>query len=1065
MSRRLLRASGIVALSWSALSAGRALAEPAPAPAVAAEAEAVEALVGRPVLAVEVVRVPAQGAFGPLRKTEVPALVVATGEPFSPALARRLLDALLESGRFADAEAEVLPQEGAAGGVVLRLSVVPRRLVASVEVAGCPIATAELIGALALGADAVLTEADLPELVARAEATLAARGFPHGKVSVRTTETDEPLRVVLRLRVTAGPARRLARRELVLRGAAPTGGTDGAQLAAALDDYGAEVGDRLDERALEQADRALERSLRARAWPDARVEHAALADGGTLVVRIAPGLRKVVTLSGQRELSEDLLRRELDRARPGAEPEELAQALRGIYVAHGFFDAAVRAETREDLEAGHRETRLVITEGAPLRITDRHYPCLPANVSRDSLDARFDEALRRAFPGSDAVDLRAAGALFGGGSPTAAAAGPPPLGAGSVFNEAAYAEAAAALQSAYRADGYLDATVGPARLLRRACPAGRHGARCRFTEAPETPRCEAQEAPPACRPDPTRGVSCESTASVSVPVRLGRRTTLYAVSVSGNDALTDAEVARATGLTGGRPFSHADAEAARARLSAAYADAGFAFARVTVETVFSEDRTHAEVRLSVREGPLVRVSDVVIEGASQTSEALVRSRVLLGAGDVVTSAAVREAERKLGELGVFSSVSISLEDPDIPSASKRVVIALRERPSQVVEVRPGISTGEGLRMSLEYGHRNLAGRAIRLTARAQLGYLPDGLVFDAATLERIARLPLGERLEARNSVSLDVPDVGLGRDIAQHDEALYLHDVTPNYWLTRRALMGSLLYQPSRALASELRLSVEYNDASLLADGEASAAAFRGFLKTNPVPEGTSLALAERLSLRLDRRDSPVAATRGYVAAASVEHVRATPLERAAGADVAPGPSDFLRYSARLGVYAPLPGGLVLAGTLHGGFVQHLIANRQTYPDRLFFLGGVDSLRSFARDSLVPEDISERLLPLSAAEQEARLAEIDFRGGNVFVNPRVELRAPLIGALETALFVDSGNLWLELEHFEPWSLRYGAGAGLRLKTPVGPLAFDYGVNLDRRPWEDFGAFHFSIGLL
>ena len=29
---------------------------------------------------------------------------------------------------------------------------------------------------------------------------------------------------------------------------------------------------------------------------------------------------------------------------------------------------------------------------------------------------------------------------------------------------------------------------------------------------------------------------------------------------------------------------------------------------------------------------------------------------------------------------------------------------------------------------------------------------------------------------------------------------------------------------------------------------------------------------------------------------------------------------------------------------------------------------------------------------------------------------------------------------------------------------IRPLALDYGVNLIRRPWEDFGAFHFSIGL-
>ena len=36
--------------------------------------------------------------------------------------------------------------------------------------------------------------------------------------------------------------------------------------------------------------------------------------------------------------------------------------------------------------------------------------------------------------------------------------------------------------------------------------------------------------------------------------------------------------------------------------------------------------------------------------------------------------------------------------------------------------------------------------------------------------------------------------------------------------------------------------------------------------------------------------------------------------------------------------------------------------------------------------------------------------------------------------------------------------------GRGVQTPVGPLVFDYGINVTRRPYEDFGAFHFAIGL-
>ena len=44
------------------------------------------------------------------------------------------------------------------------------------------------------------------------------------------------------------------------------------------------------------------------------------------------------------------------------------------------------------------------------------------------------------------------------------------------------------------------------------------------------------------------------------------------------------------------------------------------------------------------------------------------------------------------------------------------------------------------------------------------------------------------------------------------------------------------------------------------------------------------------------------------------------------------------------------------------------------------------------------------------------------------------------------------------------SMRADVGVGMRVLTPVGPLVFDYGINVTKRSYEDFGAFHFAIGL-
>ena len=80
-----------------------------------------------------------------------------------------------------------------------------------------------------------------------------------------------------------------------------------------------------------------------------------------------------------------------------------------------------------------------------------------------------------------------------------------------------------------------------------------------------------------------------------------------------------------------------------------------------------------------------------------------------------------------------------------------------------------------------------------------------------------------------------------------------------------------------------------------------------------------------------------------------------------------------MRYDGRLGGYVRLSkSGLAIASPTvpersrgpwrHGQPQDVLVQCSRTYPDRLFFLGGVDSVRGFAQDSMVPEDIAEQLL-------------------------------------------------------------------------------------------------------
>ena len=248
------------------------------------------------------------------------------------------------------------------------------------------------------------------------------------------------------------------------------------------------------------------------------------------------------------------------------------------------------------------------------------------------------------------------------------------------------------------------------------------------------------------------------------------------------------------------------------------------------------------------------------------------------------------------------------------------------------------------------------------------------------------------------------------------------------------------------------------------------------------LPDGQSYAIAQRFVVTWDRRDNSFNATRGTYFVSGVEHVDAYPIDDGAGGASSTRPEGhFLKLTETFGGYIPLPKGMRSASLTRIGTNFQLVPTSVTYPDRLFFLGGVDSMRGWTLNSFIPQDDVDRILedqgkvivdpndPTRTIPDPARFTESSrpVRGGNLMVNERLELRIPIKGILETVVFGDLGNLWIDPSYpFERgrFPVRAAVGSGLRVQTPVGPLAVDYGINVTRLRHEDFGALNFAIGL-
>ena len=152
----------------------------------------------------------------------------------------------------------------------------------------------------------------------------------------------------------------------------------------------------------------------------------------------------------------------------------------------------------------------------------------------------------------------------------------------------------------------------------------------------------------------------------------------------------------------------------------------------------------------------------------------------------------------------------------------------------------------------------------------------------------------------------------------------------------------------------------------------------------------------------------------------------------------------FLKYVGQHFYFRGAPRGGVLASAvrvgLGRGFGQELI------PSERFFAGGGTTVRGYERDVLGPVGFFG-----------------DPRGGSASVVLNQEVRFPIWNIFGGAGFLDAGNVFSTVSDVSFRDLKVGAGFGLRAETPVGLFRIDYGFPLSRTEGDPLGLWFFSLG--
>ena len=410
---------------------------------------------------------------------------------------------------------------------------------------------------------------------------------------------------------------------------------------------------------------------------------------------------------------------------------------------------------------------------------------------------------------------------------------------------------------------------------------------------------------------------------------------------------------------------------------------------------------HVPVIVTISPGPVYKFDGVNVTGLKRLRPSYVRNRFASLEGKNYSPDVLDEKFRELMRTGLFNVLQINPQ----PEAGNylRLDISAEEAKAKEFGFSVGYGTYVGGIVGLSFADRDLFGYGRPLTTSieiSQRGYKGEILWDDPHFFESDVELKFRVSAFTFDFEGYSKFEIGARTEFS--------------YNITKKYQVG--------VFGSERRVEIVSND-----------------IKDKFIGDTKYFVSSIGLFHTLDLRDSPVVPSRGLVLGQTFELAA-----NGIGSDI-----EFFRTTARASYFIPIGKTLLEVGA-RAGLIRPLKESTSDITaipiDERFFNGGSTSVRSFAERDLGPHD--HRGHPL---------------GGEFYTIFNVEYTFPLYGELQGAFFVDAGNLLPEADNPGFNDMRYGIGAGLRYKLPIGPIRLDYGVNPDPREHEDIGAFHFSFG--
>jgi len=547
--------------------------------------------------------------------------------------------------------------------------------------------------------------------------------------------------------------------------------------------------------------------------------------------------------------------------------------------------------------------------------------------------------------------------------------------------------------------------------------------------------------------------------SVAFVVTEGPRDVVASLTVEGANTLPALQYApQGLKTAAGQPYSGAHVVADRTEIMANYLKAGYLTAsfRETANAVSKSEPHKINVVYHIYEGPQVITGDVLTLGRDHTRQTLINGDTAdLKPEQPLTETSLLSAGAKLYDhTGVFDWAEVDPKRQITTQTDEDVLVKVHEAK------RNSLTYGFGFEVINRGG-------SIPSGTVALPNLPPVGLPSNFTTSQTTFYGPRGTFEYTRNNVRGKDESISFTAFAGRLDQRFAAYYLDPTFRWTPWKTTTSVSYEKNEEnpiFSSQQELgSLQIQRA--LDTAQKNIVFFRyGYSYTNIthvlidalVPDKDRSIHLSTLAgnLTRDTRDNPLDEHHGVLDSVELDFNTSK-----LGSNV-----DFAKLTGQAAIYREKFHHIVWADSLRIGLAQPF-DNSFVPLSQAFFTGGGNSLRGFPLDGAGPQN-SVLICP-SGAPTCSNPSQIRVpAGGNeeLIINSEARIPVPIKKGLSIVPFYDGGNVFPTIGFHDFTSLySNNVGVGVRYATPVGPIRFDLGRNLDPVTGIDATNYFISIG--